>query len=279
MRENIPRNWEIDLPVLQNEDNVMISAVINTLNEEERLIPCLESLKGVADEIIVVDMHSDDKTRDIAESYGAKIILHQRVRDCPDVAKRPGIQATTNEWVLMLDADERVPVELGEKLKAIAAEGSVDGVIVARKNVTFGKWLRYGGWWRVNQVKMFRKDKIVWGWEEEAHRQVEINGNLLKLPREESMSLVHENFQNPWEVAERVLFRYARFEAERMSEKGVPFSVVNMFWQPVRSFMVSCFLRCGFRDGIAGLIMNTFMACYQFMIWANLWSLTARKHK
>lgn len=251
----------------------MITAVINTLNEEGRVTPCLDSIRGVVDEIIVVDMHSDDRTREIADEYGARVILHERVKDCPDVAKRPGIEAATNDWVLMLDADERVPPELGRRLREIAAENRFAGVVMARKNVSFGRWLKHGGWWRVDQLKMFRRDKVLWGWEREVHRQVEVDGPLCRLPRVEKLSLVHENFVHPWEYAERSLFRYARFEAMRMHEKGVRFSVVNLLWRPLRKFAVSYVLRRGFLDGIPGLVMNTLFAAREFMLWANLWSV------
>jgi len=251
----------------------VITAVINTLNEEHRISPCLESIEGLAEEIIVVDMHSDDKTRRIAEQFGARIILHERVKDCPDMAKRPGIEAAHNDWVLMLDADERVPPDLGRELKRIASENRYAGVIMARKNVTFGRWLKHGGWWRVDQVKMFRKDKVIWGWEQFAHRQVEVEGELCLLPRSEALSLVHENFEHPWDYAERALFRYARFEARLMYEKGVRFSLPKLLWKPVRKFIGNYVLRGGFLDGIPGFLMNALFAGHEFMLWANLWSI------
>ena len=125
----------------------MISVVINTFNEEKNIKGCLESVKWV-DEIVVVDMYSDDRTVQIVQDYTDKIFMHKRVGHV-EPARNFAISKATGDWVLVLDADERVPRSLATKLKQIVRENphGVSAVSFPRKNVFFNKWIRHTGWW------------------------------------------------------------------------------------------------------------------------------------
>src|SRR5450759_4249900 len=108
---------------------VSISVVINTLNEEANIAYALRSVRTWVDEIVVVDMHSDDRTREVAETYGARVYLHDRV-GYVEPARRFALAKATGDWILILDADELIPPRLARRLSDIAAAGQADVVSI-----------------------------------------------------------------------------------------------------------------------------------------------------
>src|SRR5215207_10331034 len=131
-----------------------ISVVINTFNEEKNLPYSLRSVRPWADEIIVVDMHSEDSTVEIARKFGAKVFLHERV-GYADPARAYAVANATAEWILMLDADEVVPAPLSCHLKRIADDDRADIVMIPWLNYLLGAPLLHSGW-GPEQDKQFR---------------------------------------------------------------------------------------------------------------------------
>ena len=117
-----------------------ISVVINTRNEEKNLPRCLASVKGLADEIVVTDMESIDKTVEIAKKAGAKVFKHKQT-GYVEPARNYAISKATGEWILILDADEETPPSLVKKLKQLVKTGKADYYRLPRKNIVFGRWL------------------------------------------------------------------------------------------------------------------------------------------
>jgi len=125
-------------------DKLPVSVLVHTLNEEKNIRNCLETVKW-ADEIIIVDMYSDDKTTEIASEYTDKIFYHERM-GYADPARQFGLEKASNEWILILDADELVPLKLKKRLETIIEEDLGDIISIPRNNYFFGKVMRHTGW-------------------------------------------------------------------------------------------------------------------------------------
>src|SRR3989304_5858919 len=137
-----------------------ISVVINTLNEEKNLPRAIASIKGLADEIIVVDMQSDDATKDVAEGLGALVYDHKRT-GYVEPARNFAIAKAAGPWVFVLDADEEAQVKLVKKLKLLAVKEDADYYRLPRKNIVFGSWLRDSRWWPDYNIRHFKKGKVI----------------------------------------------------------------------------------------------------------------------
>ncbi len=138
-----------------------LSAVINTLNEEKNLPRAIASVKGLVDEIVVVDMKSDDETVGVAKKLGAKVYEHPRA-NYVEPARNFALGKANGEWVLILDADEEISEFLAKKIKEIIAKPRADYFRLPRKNIVFGKWLKYSRWWPDYNIRLFKKGKVLW---------------------------------------------------------------------------------------------------------------------
>ncbi|MEK7188473.1 MAG: glycosyltransferase family 2 protein, partial [Patescibacteria group bacterium] len=145
-----------------------ISVVINTLNEAKNLPRAIASIKNFADEIVVVDMRSDDKTVGVAKKLGAKVYLHERT-SYVEPARNFAISkvmsqsdSQRSQWVLILDADEEVPDTLAQKLKESMEKNKGDYFRIPRKNIIFGKWMQHSRWWPDFNIRFFKKGFVSW---------------------------------------------------------------------------------------------------------------------
>ena len=256
----------------------MITAVIKARNETRQLGECFSSLKNFADEIIVVDDNSDDGTAELARSLGAYVIT------ILDRGERPlewldthGFKAAKGEWILQIDADERMTSQLGERLKMIAADGKVNGVCYARKNIIWGAWIRYGGWFKADQLRFFRKQAFDTNWDCVIHTQPLVLGEILTLPAEEHLSTLHLDYDSVEQFVRRTLLGYTRTEAWIAHRNGRRFSLLKLVAKPCFKFIGRYFWRQGFRDGIRGLLLAFFLASYDVIVEAHLWDFERKK--
>jgi hypothetical protein len=157
-----------------------ITAIVHTLNEERNLPDCLRSLAWT-DELLVVDMHSDDATREIAEQHGARVLLHERT-GYVEPARNAAHDAAAGEWLAVVDADERVPEQLARDLDAIAREDRADVVDVPTRNWLCGRWLEATGWAGDWHPRFYRRGTVTWS--PRIHSMPEIRGRRLQLPIE-----------------------------------------------------------------------------------------------
>lgn len=169
-----------------------ISVIIHTKNAQETVGAALESVAGWAREVIVADMHSADRTREIARQYQAKIIT---VADAQfaDPARNEIVNQAKNDWILVVDADESVPESLIPMI-AERLDKPAEVWMVPRKNLIFGKWIQHAGWWPDYQAHLFRKGRVTWL--PEVHRQPEVKGKVDYLPAEERAAKIHLNYAN-----------------------------------------------------------------------------------
>ncbi len=257
-----------------------ITACIKAKNEEANLPACLESLHGFADEIVVVNDGSTDRTAIIACEAGARVV-EARSRDGNiNELDLIGFQAAKCDWLMRLDADERIHPELGKRLRAVAEEGRYAGVRFARKLVFFGAWVRHGGWFVSDQLRFFRADAWDrnWRWQD-LHSQAPVHGEILTLPAREELATEVIAYHEVQQFIHRTLWKYAMNEAMVFHERGVRFSPRTLMLKPLTRFFGRMLIKQGFRDGWRGLILNAMISFYPFCIQAILWDLERHKRE
>jgi glycosyltransferase involved in cell wall biosynthesis len=240
-----------------------ISATVITLNEEDRIADALESLAW-ADEIVVVDAGSTDRTREIARRYTDRVLVHPWQGYA--VQKRYADAQASHEWIFSLDADERVSPALRRSIEKVKEEGPrCEGYRVARRAWYLGRWINHGGWYPDYQVRLYRRDCAAWVGDF-VHESVRVQGRVGRLAGDlwhltrRSLSEHHE-----------VLGRYTTLAAEQEAARGRSANVIRLLFQPLLTFLQSYFFKQGFRDGVPGLVIAGFAAYYVFLKYAKLW--------
>lgn len=247
----------------------MISVVINTLNEEDNIANCIDSVKDFADEVIVVDMHSEDKTQEIAEKMGAKVFKHERT-GYVEPARNFAIEKAKGEWILILDADEQLTDDLGEKLESIVKLDKYDYVAIPRKNIVFGKWIQYSRWWPDYNIRFFKKGKVAW--HKEIHSVPMTNGKGTDLEAVESLAIVHHHYVSIDQYIER-MNRYTSKQADARKEAGEIFKWKDILIKPGGEFLSRFFAGKGYKDGLHGLALSSLQAFSELVVYLKLWQM------
>lgn len=251
-----------------------ISVVINTLNEEENIKRVIASVKW-ADEILVCDMHSEDKTVQIAKSLGAKVVMHKKERYV-EPARNFAISKAAGEWILILDADEVILLDLAERLQEIAEKLlHISFVEIPRRNIIFGKGLEATGWWPDYHIRFFKKGSVVW--QDQIHSKPEIRGEGLKLEAEEKWSIIHQNYKTVGEFVEK-MNRYTQIQAEEIKETGYKFKWQDILQKPLDEFLSRFFANEGYRDGLHGLSLSLLQAFSHLVLYLKLWEMEGFKN-
>ena len=244
-----------------------ISAVISAYNEEKNIERCLKSLT-FADEIIVVDNSSTDKTLEIAKKYTKNVYEQKNNPEEIDFLKNLGFEKASSEWILSIDADEEVPLALADEIRSQIrnTKSRINGYWIPRKNIIFGKFIEYTGWYPDPQLRLFRKGtaKFV---KAHVHEPVKLEGESAYLTEH----LVHHHYKNIQEFLNKTINLYAPNEAEEYKKKGYVFSYFDAIRFPLNEFLSRFFARKGYKDGFHGLMLSLLMAFYHFLIFANLW--------
>lgn len=248
-----------------------LSVTIITLNEEENIRPCLESVKW-ADEIVVCDSGSSDKTLEVCREYTNRIYMdewrgfgaHKNL--CLDRAFYP--------WVLSLDADERVSIALRAEIEGILeGKGKFEGYFIPRRNYFLGKWVKHCGWYPDYTLRLFKKDKGRFK-ERSVHEAVDVNGPIGYLEE----PLEHYTYQSISDFLKR-LDRYSTLAAEEMARSGKRCRLSRLLLHPPFTFLKMFFLQKGFLEGHRGLLISILYSFYTFSKYAKLWELERQKRK
>ena len=238
-----------------------ISATIITFNEEANIRDACESLAW-ADEIVVVDSQSTDRTAQIASHSGARVIS----REWPGFAeqKQFATDAASYEWIFSLDADERVSDQLRasiETLRKKPADQLADGYLISRRSFYQGRWIGGGGWYPDRQLRLFKKTHGRWVGKH-IHESVKIkDGRIEKLPGD----ILHYSVRDAAHHHRMIGERYAPLAARQMFEAGRRTSTLQIATAAPLAFLRSYVLRAGFRDGLAGLSIASFAAHHAFL--------------
>jgi glycosyltransferase involved in cell wall biosynthesis len=232
-----------------------VSACIITRDEEDRLPACLASLSW-CDEIVVVDSHSTDATREVAAAHGARVIE----RDWPGhvAQKEFAIRQASHEHVFCIDADERVSPALEKQLVALRDAGFPGhaGWQVSRVSSWQGRTIRHGTWFPDWKLRLFDRRKGRWGGRD-PHDRVEVDGSVGRLGGE----LQHDPYRSLDDHL-ATIDRYTTIMAKEMRDEGRPARLRDVILRPPARFLVFYFVRGGWRDGWRGLVLAYLAAHY-----------------
>lgn len=243
-----------------------LSVVVSVFNGEKYLETCLESVKNIAQEIIVVDHNSTDNSISIAKKYTKKIFKKENNPQEIDLQKNFGFQKATQEWILSLDADEAITQVLAKEIQDALANPHANGYYIPRKNIIFRKWIQYTGWYPDYQLRLFKNGKGQYI-SKHVHEELVVTGNTEKLLN----PLIHEAYQTIYQFLHRGLTIYAPNEAETLHANGYVFSFVDAIRFPAKEFLSRFFARYGYKDGFHGLILSLLMAAYHLAVFSYLW--------
>src|SRR3989442_3799228 len=245
-----------------------IAAIAITKNEERKITACLESLKWV-DEMIVVDAESSDCTVELARAYTPKVF----VRTWPGYGpqKNFAMAQATADWIMIVDADERVSPELQVEIRQIIAlppNDKVSAYRVPRRNFYYGRWVKWGGTYPDYQIRLFRRGTA-------RYNDVRIHENLIVNGKIETLN-GHLDHYTETRLDEHFT-KFDLYTTLAAQEKSKSRSVVrwsDLAFRPVVTLLKTYLLKQGFRDGIHGLIISVFASMYTFVKYAKLWELT-----
>ncbi len=243
-----------------------LSVVVVTRNEEERLRACLLSVAW-ADEIVVVDAESEDKTVTIAREFTDRVV----VRPWPGYAaqKNAALELATGHWVLSLDADEVVSAELrAEIARILAVDGPADGYAVPRRNIFWDRWVRHGGLYPDWQVRLFRRGRARFV-ARAVHESVTVEGRVERL----AGHLEHRSYRDVSDFLARA-DRYATLAAEEAVAGGRRAGAVDLILKPLGRFLGMYVVGRGFLDGWRGFLLAVLYAYYVLIRSAKIWERT-----
>lgn len=246
-----------------------LTACIITFNEEERIADCLRSV-SFCDELIVVDSHSNDATRQIATGLGARVIE----RDWPGYAvqKEIAVRAAAHDWVLCIDADERLSPDLQAEIAALrdGGFGAANGFEVPRCTRYLGAWIRHGTWYPDRQLRLFDRRHGAWvsphlyG----VHEHVDLDGPRHRLRHD----LLHEPYRSVSDHL-RTIDRYTTAMAAGMHAAGQRARIDQLVLTPLAEFVRFYVLKRGLLDGWRGLLLAYLHGHYVRMKYAKLMAL------
>lgn len=227
-----------------------LSATIITLNEEDKIRPCLESLIGVADEIVVVDSLSTDKTKSICEEYGVKFIEQKWLgySEQKNLANR----LASHDWILSIDADEVLSDKLKESIIKIKETDTPDNLIFSfnRLNNYCGKWIHHSGFYPDKKIRIWNRN--IGRWEGIVHEVIVFSKNINEIHLKGD--LLHYSYSKP-EDFEKQVFKFAEMRAQHYYDKGKRNAGLLSVISPIFFFVKHYFVRLGFLDGKEGFTM------------------------
>ena len=246
-----------------------LSVYVMAFNEKEKIKDCLESVKW-ADEIVLMDSFSTDGTVEIARQYGAKIVQKEFIGF--GKLRNIALENCSNDWVLSVDADERVTEELKAEIMQKLSEGpKADAYYVPRKSHFLNIWIRHCGWYPdYRQPQFFNRKKMKYT-EQMVHETYELDGKIgyLKGHVLQFPFLSLDQFV-------RKMDRYSSLRAGEMFTDGKKFSIIQMIVNPLAMFFRMYAAKLGFLDGRVGLILSSLYAYYTMMKYIKLWEKYTR---
>lgn len=241
-----------------------ISLVIITLNEEDHIERCIRSVP-FADDVVVVDSFSTDRTVELAKAAGARVFQEKWRGFGPQ--KAFATEQARHPWILSLDADEALSPELASELQEkFASLDPEAGYLFPRRSFHLGRWINHGGWYPDYQLRLFNKDKSQWN-SAALHEKVEVKRRL-KMKKD----LQHWVFDD---LSDQVVTndRYSTLGARQLASAGKRFSYFKLLTKPVSKFVETYIVKRGFMDGLPGFIISVGAAYSIFLKFAKLWEM------
>ncbi len=249
-----------------------ISIITIAKNEEKMIVNCLKSCRW-AQELILLDTGSTDKTIEIAKNFGAKIIYAENKERDWGAWHNQGKKEASGDWIFYLDADERITPNLRKEIQELVKSGKKNNAFaVPRQNILLGKPMRFGGWYPDYQIRFFKKDKLI-RWEGKLHERPIFKGELgyFKNP------ILHFTHRDLSMMVEKTK-EWSKIEAELLFKANHP----QVVWWRILKVMFSEFFdrflkKQAWRDGLVGWIEGLFQVFNKFLIYAQLWEKQKEK--
>ncbi|MDO8503143.1 MAG: glycosyltransferase family 2 protein [bacterium] len=249
----------------------MVTAIVLTKNEEKNIAKCLAGLR-FCNEVIVVDEYSTDRTGEIARRYGARVF--QRHLKSDFAAQRNfGLEKSRGDWVLFVDADERVSAALAAEIKDRVEKNKsngTNGFYIKRRDFVWGRELKHGESGTVKLLRLAKKNASLW--KRAVHETWDVQGKTQTLEN----PLTHY----PHQTLREFLFDvdwYSTLHARALYEEGVKSNLAKIIIWPVGKFKYGWILKLGFLDGTQGFVVAAMMSLHSFLAWSKLWLLQKKK--
>lgn len=246
-----------------------LSVVVLTKNEERNIRDCLERIKW-ADEIVIIDDFSQDRTLEIAREFTNKIFKNKMEGFGPQ--RNFGIDKAQGDWICFFDADDRVSPELREEILNTLKNPEYNAYQIYQKSNYLGKWIRYCGWYSA-VMKLLKKNKARFTDDKAVEKPI-VEGNIgyLKNP------VFHLGYPDI-STHMRKISLYSKYEAEQMIKKGKRFRWSDLVLRPLTKFIQKYFYLQGYREGIHGFILSIMSSFYVFLIYSLIWESTKSDKK
>jgi len=243
-----------------------LAAIILTYNEADNITDCIQSLR-FADSVLVFDSFSTDNTVALAKAAGAEVLQNHFENYAQQRNAALDVAADYADWVLFIDADERVPAELAGEIRAVVIGENLDvvGYRIPRHNYIFGKLTLGAGWYPDHQTRLLRVGAARYDPARKVHEVVELDGALETL----EAHLTHYNYDNVHQFHTKQR-KYTAYEAEIMYNQGIRPKTRNFILQPLRHFRWRYITLKGYRDGWHGLRLSALMSWYEYRKYALL---------
>ena len=248
-------------------DKFSLSVCVVTYNEEGNIRDCLKSVAW-ADQIVVVDSFSSDKTTEICREFTDEVV--QREWKGQIDQKNFALSRAKHDWVLLIDADERLSPGLIEEIKEELSKKNFeyDGFYFPRHVYYLGRWINHGEWYPDYKLRLFRRAKGRIGGVE-PHDKVELTGKQVKYLKGDLWHFTYKNISAQMET----LNRFSSISAQEMAKQGNAFQPFQILSRPIIRFITGYIIRNGFRDGMPGFIIAVASSFYVFLKYFKLWEL------
>lgn len=248
-------------------DKSNITAIIVVKNKPPHLFETLDSIDGLVSEIIIGNI-------DIGKDYEEKLVRNKKIKiiglpsNTPfaDVVKDDLKKKTKSEYILYLDPDEIFPTISNQQLIILLTQ--YDYFYFPRKNIIFGKWIQHSRWWPDYQLRLFRKEAVIWP--RELHPKPKGKGREYKFEAREEYALLHYNYDNIDQYLEKAT-RYAKSEAESLSKRKENYTLTITIQKALSEFMSRFFANGGYKDGMHGFVLAILQMFYYFLVFFYFW--------
>jgi len=239
-----------------------ITALIITLNEEQHIGACIDAVRDICEEVLVIDSLSHDRTREIAEAKGAKVVTN--AFQGFGMQKNFGTGLASNDLILSIDADEMVSPELGMSIKALKENHTASAYSFNILNFIGDRAVRTCGWYPDTHVRLYDRRHVRWN-HRHVHEGLIVNGEIKYLHGD----LLHYSYKDMAELKAKSA-RYAKLGAEVYKERSALLLIANMIVSPAAKFIKTYILKRGFADGYVGFMISYYRARETFLkyYWA-----------
>lgn len=241
------------------------SLIIHTKNEQDNILACINSARGLFNEVIVIDMQSQDKTVILAKQVGARVY---KVKDIgfADPVRNYGISKAKYTWILALDADERLSTILIKKLLTIIKENQYNLVQIPHKNIIFEKWIKHTGWWPDYHYRFFKKGFLVY--RDTVHTQPGYSGKVLTLEPIEENAMTHRGHNS----ISQLLKKYDSYSNLEMHFPKMDKITAKDVLEYAQSEFINRYINSeGYKDGLHGFMLSKFREFYRYIEFAKYW--------